>query len=656
MPKSHLIDTFSSGTSRDLPPEIISSWQRCQNAGVDPCGCNLGDSPLHDSRLRAKHNELADIAGIAMNDIYKSIKGSGFHVILADEAGWIIESIPPLNPTWTSDWSEEILGTNAIGTCIQTRQGIQISGSEHFNHNLSAFTTSAVPIFDEPGNLLLVLGLIGPNYEDHTRVLSMLHKVSKIIVNKWQVAEQDKKLSLYSGRLKNIFDLMLDGVVIIARNGEIEDMNRAAAKILGKKPGEYQGTTIKKMFEGRTCLNSMLDAGVAFSDIELLLDSPAGRVHCVASGQPSHDHKGNINGGIIILHSIDRVHRLVNSVCGTRAELNFDDIIGTSKPIKESTKLAAIAANTMSNIMLQGESGTGKEIFAQAIHNQSPRFQGPFVAINCGAIPRELIGSELFGYVDGAFTGARRGGKAGKFEMAAGGTLFLDEIGDMPLDQQVVLLRVLQNKMVTRIGDSKDIPVDVRIICASNKDLLAEVEKGSFRQDLYYRLNVISIIIPPLRDRKEDIVLLMKHYLMKLGVGSVIVDRIMNPAVMHCLVNYNWPGNVRELQNVAERLAIVADTQPIMLSDLPPEIGARHHCVASSPAVHLTDHSADATYLQKKKHFIAEQESELILDLLHRHHGNLTEVARAMGFSRTTLYRKLDLYQISATRRKVPEA
>jgi DNA-binding NtrC family response regulator len=238
--------------------------------------------------------------------------------------------------------------------------------------------------------------------------------------------------------------------------------------------------------------------------------------------------------------------------------------------------------------------------------------------------------------------------------MAAGGTLFLDEIGDMPLDQQVVLLRVLQNKMVTRIGDSKDIPVDARIICASNHDLLCEVEKGTFRQDLYYRLNVISITIPPLRDRKEDIVPLMKHYLMKLGVEPIIIDRIMNPAVMKCLAKYNWPGNVRELQNVAERLAIIADTQPIMLSDLPPEILNRLKYPLQSPAVPLVDNSPEIPYLQKKKHLLAEQESELILSLLQKHHGNLTEVARAMGFSRTTLYRKLNLYQIPATRRKAP--
>jgi transcriptional regulator of acetoin/glycerol metabolism len=652
MPKPQAIDTVTSNFSDEFSlPEIASSWQRSQQAGVDPHKKLHSSFPAERAKSVADYAELIDIAVAAMNDIYKSVKGSGFHVVLTDEEGWVIESIPPLKPISLNNWSEEFLGTNALGTSIQMQKAIQITGSEHFHHDLAIYTTSAVPIFDHHGALSLVLGLIGPSYEDHSRVLSMLHKVVKIIVNKWQVAEQDKQLSVYSRRLKDIFNLMADGVIIVTNAGEIEDLNQSAVKILGKKARGYSSVTLKKLFEGKACFDLMLNAGIPFNDVELLLDCPTGRVHCLASGQPSHDDKGSITGGIIVLHSIDRVHRLVNSVCGTRAELNFDDIIGLSHPIKETVKLARVAASTMSNMMLQGESGTGKEIFAQAIHNHSPRCQGPFVAINCGAIPRELIGSELFGYVDGAFTGARRGGKAGKFEMAAGGTLFLDEIGDMPLDQQVVLLRVLQDKMVTRIGDSKNIPVDVRIICASNKDLLEEVENGNFRQDLYYRLNVICITIPPLRDRKDDIALLMQHYLMKLGVAPIIMERIMNPAVMHCLARYNWPGNVRELQNVAERLAIIADTQPITPSDLPPEICTLRHTPPLNTGHSLSDSEAQLTYAQKKKRLIAEKEAELIIDLLEKHRGNLTEVAKAMGFSRTTLYRKLELYHISKAHR-----
>lgn len=647
MPKPQAMDAFVSDFSGEFYPDIATSWHRSQQAGVDPDRKPCGYFSPGKPNPVFPYPELQDIAIIAMNNIYKSLKGSGFHVLLADEEGWIVESIPPIQQNWPNNWSEEVLGTNAIGTCIQIRKGIQVTAAEHFHRDLVSFTTSAVPVFDDHGDLVLVLGLIGPSYEDHSRILSMLHKVSHIIKNKWQVAEQNKQLSIYSSRIKDIFNLMADGIVIVTETGEIEDLNQSALKILGKKARGYKSAVLKKIFAGKDCFDLMLNAGVPFSDVELLLDCSSGRVHCLASGQPSYDDKGNITGGIIVLHSIDRVHRLVNSVCGTRAELNFDDIIGQSRSIQDTIKLARAAANSSSNILLQGESGTGKEIFAQAIHNQSQRCQGPFIAINCGAIPRELIGSELFGYVEGAFTGARRGGKAGKFEMAAGGTLFLDEIGDMPLEQQVVLLRVLQNKTVTRIGDSKDIPVDVRIICASNKNLLEEVEKGNFRQDLYYRLNVISITIPPLRDRKDDIPLLMRHYLMKLGVEPIITERIMNPAVMRCLSQYAWPGNVRELQNVAERLAIIANTQPITISDLPEEINASGHAQALKAIHDLSCADGQLSYKQRKKRLLAEQEAELISNLLEKHRGNLTEVARVMGFSRTTLYRKLALYGIS---------
>lgn len=651
MPKPQAVKDFAPNVSEPVNSLIASSWQNPSPSQDDSFFTPYQRLPQEKSLPVFNNSELLDIAAVAMNEVYRSLKGNGFHVLLADEEGWVVESIPPLENHWPSIWSNEVLGTNAIGSCILTNSGVQVAAQEHFHRGLEAFTTSAVPLTNKYGDLTLVLGLIGPCYEDHTRVLSMLHKVSKIIMNKWQVAEQNKELSLYSSRLKDVFNLMVEGVVVVNSRGDIEDMNQAAARILGNKAHGFKRASVQKIFAGKSWFTAMLSTGKSFSDVELLLDSSGGRVHCLASGQASHDDKGNITGGMVVLHSIDRVHHLVNSVCGTGAELNFDDIIGNSPAILDTIRLSRVAADTMSNILLTGESGTGKEIFAQAIHNYSSRAQGPFVAINCGAIPRELIGSELFGYVEGAFTGARRGGKAGKFEMAAGGTLFLDEIGDMPLDQQVVLLRVLQEKLVTRIGDSKNIPVDVRIICASNQDLLAAIQKGAFRQDLYYRLNVVCISMPPLRDRKEDIVVLMRHHLSKLQAEPDIIDRVMSAAVIHCLRQYHWPGNVRELQNVTERLAILAASQPVSISDLPPEIWGRQQRPEHTCAALRVDDIEAVPYLQKKHHLLAEQESELILNLLERYHGNLSEVARAMGFSRTTLYRKLDLYSISLSRR-----
>lgn len=309
--------------------------------------------------------------------------------------------------------------------------------------------------------------------------------------------------------------------------------------------------------------------------------------------------------------------------------------------------MASLAAHSMSTVLLQGESGTGKEVFAQAIHNRSARRKGPFVAVNCGAIPRELIASELFGYSEGAFTGAKRGGRPGKFELASGGTLFLDEIGDMPLEQQVALLRVLQEKKITRIGGDKMIPVDIRVICATNRDLKQEVEQGRFRKDLYYRINVITINLPPLRKRREDIPLLVEHFLKKISRDwGMQVDRV-EPEVMTYLTRYNWPGNVRELQNVLERMISMADGPVIGLDLLPLEIYTNGSGDDQDP-LSLPRVNRLFRERQHKKQLLAEKESQEIIALLAKHGGNVSRVARDLGVSRNTLYRKMKQYNITS--------
>jgi len=630
-------------------PDIQSDSTGCwESVYLPAAGSNKNTTTPFNSgeiaRANIRNTDLVDVVLPVMVDIYESLKGSGFQVLLTDENGLVVKRIPVSESPLFDNWDEQILGANAIGTVIRTKKPMQISGRMHYQHKLRSLTSSAIPIFSYHRELIAVLALVGPKNEDHSHVLTMLQKAAENIINKWNIVQKNRQLLTYNNHLKNIINTMTDGIIIISDTGIIEQANPAAARILGKDTRELSATHLGTILENQPFLNKMLDDGIPFTDMELFLDISSGRIHCLASGQTSRDDKGNITGGIIVLRSIDKVQRMVNSVWGTRAELNFKDIIGNGRTIRTTIEMARIAANNMSNVLLQGESGTGKEIFAQAIHNESTRCKGPFVAVNCGAIPRELVGSELFGYVDGAFTGARRGGKLGKFEMAAGGTLFLDEIGDMPLDQQVVLLRVLQDKLVTRIGDSKEIPVDVRVICATNKNLLREVEKGNFRQDLYYRLNVISIIIPPLCNRREDIGLLVNHYLVKLGVQDNTISNVMNPAVMQYLISYSWPGNVRELQNAIERLAIIADTRHITVADLPHEIRLSKNNFSSEdePASDLHE-----SYTRKKKQLIAEQESEQILTMLRKLRGNLSEVAKAMGFSRTTLYRKLEAYNIS---------
>ncbi len=342
-----------------------------------------------------------------------------------------------------------------------------------------------------------------------------------------------------------------------------------------------------------------------------------------------------------VLHSVKDPGKNNSAASKNTPSYTFKDIIGKSTVIKEALKLASIAAESNSHVLIHGESGTGKEVFAQAIHNQSFRRSGPFVAINCGAIPRELIESELFGYDEGTFTGSLRGGKKGKFELASGGTIFLDEIGEMPLEQQVMLLRVLQNKSFMRLGGNKLINADVRIICATNKNLHQEVNRGNFRQDLFYRLNVLEIPLPPLRQRQEDIALLFNHLLSQICQQENVAPPIVDPQVMDILEGYAWPGNVRELQNIIEKMLSLSNRKHLQVHQLPAEIFARQ----TSPDTASANSSKEQINLGKLRNDIKNKqyrdEKEEIVTLLYEKQGNISQVARELNTSRQSVYRKL---------------
>ncbi len=294
--------------------------------------------------------------------------------------------------------------------------------------------------------------------------------------------------------------------------------------------------------------------------------------------------------------------------------------------MKRQIELAKIAAKTGSRVLLVGESGTGKELFAQAIHNESPRRAGPFVAVSCAAVPRELIEAELFGYREGAFTGARRGGQMGKFELADGGTLFLDEISSMPLEMQAKLLRVLQEGEVMRLGDERPRRVDVRVIAAANTDLMEEVRHRNFREDLYFRLNVVEIFIPPLRERKEDLPLLVEHILARtsaqLNRGTIRISK----EAMGVMMAYSWPGNVRELENCLERASILCEGDLVQSQHLPRQL--------------LMVRQKDLWERQQEKP-LHEWEEQIIAQTLEKCQGNISLCARRLGVSRSTLHRRM---------------
>jgi transcriptional regulator with PAS, ATPase and Fis domain len=309
---------------------------------------------------------------------------------------------------------------------------------------------------------------------------------------------------------------------------------------------------------------------------------------------------------------------------GNYAKYQFKDIKGNNPTLLKQKELAKIAARTNSRILIIGESGTGKELFAQAIHNYSKRKNEPFVAVSCAAIPRDLIESELFGYRGGAFTGARRDGQVGKFELANNGTLFLDEVNGLPLDLQSKLLRVLQQNEITRLGDTQTTPVDVRVIAASNLDLMTEVEKHNFREDFYYRLNVMEINVPPLRERMDDLALLINHIMERQSQEMNIKKPEISDDVFKILNAYRWPGNVRELENCIERALLLSQGHTILKAHFPERIHSKKSKDFEYSAVSLNSGLKD-----------------IIKASLHRCGGNVSMAARELKISRSTLYRKM---------------
>jgi transcriptional regulator with PAS, ATPase and Fis domain len=331
-----------------------------------------------------------------------------------------------------------------------------------------------------------------------------------------------------------------------------------------------------------------------------------------------------------------------------KSKYSFNDLIGDSATFLAVKKLAERISGSQSSVLLMGESGTGKEIFAHAIHNNSMRSSLPFVAINCSSIPEHLLESELFGYEDGAFTGAKKGGKKGQFEIANNGTLFLDEIGDMPLSMQSKLLRVLQEKEVQLVGGQKSIPVDVRIIAATHRDLEKMVEEGNFRQDLYYRLNVIKIEIPPLRKRKEDIPLISVRILKKLEKKFFRKGIELSFEVIEKLMQHSWPGNIRELENVLERSINVLDGQTIQMADLP--LYLRDQMTKSNELTqpNTSNQIAESTPIpvQPLKETLALVEKQAIQNALNATKGDKLEAAKLLGIGKTSFYEKCKLYDI----------
>jgi PAS domain S-box-containing protein len=619
--------------------QIEQSWRRCQGAEVDPVA-GICDQFIPVKELEHRSERLVVLAKPIMDTLYHCVKGSEFVIVLIDQEGYILRTVGGLKELKQAEklrfgpganWREESVGTNAIGTALALGHPVQVTGTEHYCESHHLWTCSTSPIRSQNGEIIGFLDISGPRERATAHQMGLIVAASHAIEDRIVLDDSYGKLHDTNEYLEAILNSVNEGIIAVNGQGLITGINKVAAKIFQYHPREVVGKSIHAFtrHDGRL-QNFFTTKAAGFEREEIIIKMPDRQISCVATSNPVFSEQRDNRGFVLTFSSSKKNYHPVRQTRGIPVKYRFTDIIGESKAIHQSIEIAKKVAPGPSTVLILGESGTGKELFAQAIHSASDVRSGPFVTLNCGAIPKELIQSELFGYKEGAFTGAKRGGCTGKFETANGGTLFLDEIAEMPLEMQVNLLRVLEEKAVTPIGAKTAIPVNVRIIAATNKSLFEEVTKGRFREDLYYRLNVISIALPPLRARKEDIRPLVKYYAEKISykVGKEV--RKIDPAVLLRFENYHWPGNVRELVNAVEHIINISPASDICLKDLP---------------IYLKENDRQQRQGRPNQLMtLRAAEKDVIEKTLRYYSGNITQAAKALGIGRNTLYDKLKKY------------
>ncbi len=585
-----------------------------------------------------ENRELVLAAAPIMNKIYDFVKGSNFFSILTDKEGCILNVIGDeeiLSEAFRfkmipgAYMDEENIGTNAMGTCITENNPIQVSAEEHFISAYHRWTCSGCPIKDESGKIIGTLDLTGYSEQVHSHTLGMVVAGARAIENQLMNNKLRSKLLTEKKQQKLILDSILKGFITADMQGVILSANSFASELFGCSNEELLHMKTSDILKDWNSVYKSIkeDSSPFKKDVDVI--SKRNILQLNLTVYPVKNQNNEATNVILVFDEVKKQRKSIDSIMGRHAIYTFDKIVGKDANFLQVINFAKKISDSRSNILIMGESGTGKELFAQSIHNYSERSNGSFVALNCGAIPRNLIESELFGYEQGSFTGAKAGGNPGKFEIADGGTIFLDEIGEMPLDLQTRLLRVIEEGTVSRIGSSHERVVDVRVIAATNKNLKQEVENGTFRKDLFYRLNVLPLRLPSLCERKGDIKLLLDYFMDR-------ISKKLNKKKVHIpleyiekLVEYNWPGNVRELENYVE---LAVNTEMV------PDIHVLNFEESSNKSIKI---KSAANVLSLK-----EMEKEHIVNVLESTGHNITQAASVLGIGRNTLYRKLKEFEI----------
>ncbi|HEF1856939.1 TPA: sigma-54-dependent Fis family transcriptional regulator [Bacillus cereus] len=595
--------------SNRINQRISESWHRCKQANVNP-HMNKGQKVLSSNifREQKKKSEIfLDIALPQIQNMRKTIDELQMMALLIDPDGYVLslsgnkqtlKRVKHINFIEGVKWTEAAVGTNAIGTALEIEEAIMISGTEHYSVVSHSWSCAAAPIHNDDGKLIGILDFSCPIEFSHPYMLGMVTSIAHAIERECSIRVHQNELHLIH-RFLDVIDS--DEQVVICNH---RDVIVSASKSVRERVTNWS----------RMKLEDLVHHG-----LETKLEIP------VYSNE-------RMIGKCMYLKENKQMNTY--SAFTFIKGITFPGVTGTSKAFQHTLEEIKLVSPTDASVYVCGETGVGKEYVARAIHENSPRKDGPFIAVNCGSLPKELMESELFGYAEGAFTGARRQGYKGKFEQANGGTLFLDEIGEVPPEMQVALLRVLQERTITPIGSSKEVPVNIRIITATHKDLLRLVEEGKFRQDLYYRLHVYPLYVPSLIERKEDIPYFIQHFCERKNWNVVFPKSIYNQFLQH-----TWPGNIRELVNVLERIYILSQGREICEKQVAFLIQTMtgNQQQLELQVENKTEHTLN---------FREKIQRDSMIEALEKTNGNVSLAAKLLNVPRSTFYKRMQKYKL----------
>jgi transcriptional regulator of acetoin/glycerol metabolism len=609
----------------------LDRWQAARQRGIDPLLERVPLDGASDEFSRVLEEDDFAVAGRRVLDDMNDVLAGGGHALLLSDAGGRVlhvvgdqevrDSLYRVNAQPGGLWGEGVAGPNALGTALSCRKPVVVFGAEHFCKGWQDWVCYGAPVRDPlSAELLGTIAVTGAAERATTNrmplAISVGHSIEYLLTESRHYWRQ---------RVVDAYDRAerrwpLDAIAafgsaghLVAANGRWRDVE--------ERLGADRCLRIREQ-----AIAEFLKSPSSKQEIRVNLPVAEARVVVVNSVQA-----GNRVAGVVVV--LERHGAFSTSAAGDpKLGPAFEQLIGRDPEFRRALRIAARAAPSNESVLITGATGTGKELVAAAIHRSSRRANKPLVCVNCAALARELIESELFGYEPGAFTGARREGKPGRFELADGGTLFLDEVGELPLDVQAKLLRVLEEGAVFRVGGSRPRRIDVRIVAATNRDLVHALATGGFRSDLFYRLDVMKIELPPLRTRGADILELTRSFIATMCQQSGRTPLRLTPEVEDLFLRYSWPGNVRELRNVGARLVALVDDDVVTVEDLPATLRGGPELVSPLPECSL--------------HTI---EDDLIRRSVEAHGGNISEAARQLSIDRSTIYRRLRRLGSSST-------